>query len=73
MEFKAGDRVRLQQEARVALQSGVEPGTEGTVGVDDGQNARTVIEGQPRERLITVKFDGFDSVDLVEESALEAV
>ena len=73
MEFKTGDRVRLRHDTHVALQSGVDPGTEGTVGVDDGQNAHTVVEGQPKERLVRVIFDGFTSTDLVEESALEAV
>ena len=70
-DLKAGDRVRLQQDAQVA--SGAEPGTEGTVGNDDGQNPRTVVGGQPTERLISVQFDGFDAVDLVEESNLEPV
>lgn len=65
MAFKPNDRVRLRAEAKIAVQPGVEPGMEGTVLPDSGQNPRTVVSGKPTERLVVVRFDGFKTADLV--------
>ena len=69
--YKPGDRVRLRQEAHVGVQPGVEPGAEGTVLDDRGQNPWKVRGGRRVERLYIVRFEGFERSDLVEDSALE--